>query len=323
MRLSMTFAVQAAILVLIAASICGQVPPSPPPGYQFSSDGASLHIPVEVIANGLVFVQGKVNDHPGWFIVDNRTQGFVVDRDYAGQVSLQGSTSAVTRGVGSDASQVRIVQNVQISLPGLELTHRNPLLIELKSLEPVLGHRVDGIIGSRLFDDFVVVVDYERHELSIYTPRQFRPSGNEKSFSVRVDQHGFQFIDATIALPGAAPVTGSFLIDGGANYCASIYKPFSDAHRIPPPTMKFLDEPGAAQPRDGRVERIDVGPCSIKDPPISFAQDREGLMATKEYAGLIGAEFLERFRYSTIPENESYSCRIGVTKTEQNTTRVA
>ena len=64
--------------------------------------------------------------------------------------------------------------------------------------------------------------------------------------------------------------------------------------------MKLLDEPGTStggttQSRDGRADRIDVGPYSIKNPPITFAQDVEGLMAAKDYAGLIGTEFLERF----------------------------
>jgi hypothetical protein len=105
----------AAIMVLIAAPVFGQVP-QPPPGFQFSSDGASLHIPVEVVADGLVFVQAKVNGSPGWFIVDNGTQGFVVDRAYAKQNSFESSGSAVTRGVGSDASQDGIVRDVVESI---------------------------------------------------------------------------------------------------------------------------------------------------------------------------------------------------------------
>ena len=295
MRFSMTLVVGVAIVALFVASALAQAFSQPRPSYQFSSDGSSLCVPVEVVADGLVLVDGKVNGHPGWFIVDNGTQGFVVDPDYARQSALRTTDSATTREVGSNASQAGIVRDVKISLPGLELTHRNLVLVELKSLEPAVGHQIDGIIGSRLFDDFVVVVEYERHCMSVYAPNRYRPSGRETAFSVRIDQHGFQYIDATIALPGAMPLSGSFLIDGGANYYANLYKPFSDAHQIPPSTMKLLYEPGTAQPRDGRAERIVVGSYSVKNPPITFAQDVEGLMASKDYAGLIGAEFLERF----------------------------
>jgi PDZ domain/Aspartyl protease len=295
MRLGESLTIGTVILTLFVTAARPQVSPSIPPSYQFSSDGSSRCVPVEVIADGLVFLQGKVNAHPGWFIVDNGTQGFVVDRDYARRIALQTSGNAVTRTVGSDTSRARIVRDVQISLPGLELTHRSLLVSELKSLEPVVGHEVDGILGSRLFDDFVVIVDYEHRCLSFYEPNRYRPSGKETIFPIRVDAHGFQYIDVVIALPGSLPVSGSFLIDGGANYYANLYKPFSDAHGIPPSTMKLLYEPGPAQPRDGRADRISVGSYAVKDPPITFGQDVEGLMAAKDYAGLIGAEFLERF----------------------------
>jgi hypothetical protein len=299
-RSSISVLFRAAITVLVATSVVGQVPSSPPPSYRFSSGGAALNIPVEVIASGLVFVRAKINNHSGWFILDNASQGFTVDRDYARQISLKSSGSTTARGGGSDAIETGIVRDVQINLPGLELTHRNLVAIELKPLEPIVGHEVDGIIGSRLFDDFVVVVDYEHRLVSVYLPKEFKPSGKEAALPVRVDRHGFPFIDATMALPGIEPVAGSFLIDGGANAYADIYKPFSDAHHIPPSTMKLLDEPGTSsggttQSRDGRADQISVGPYSIKNSPITFAEDTEGLMAATDYAGLVGAEFLERF----------------------------
>ncbi len=259
-----------------------------------------MNIPVELAANGLVFVRAEVNGHPGWFILDNATQGFSIDRDFARQIALQSSGSTATRGGGSNAITAGVVRDVQIGLPGIDLTHRNMLALELKPLESSVGHQIDGIIGSRLFDDFVVVVDYEHPRVSVYSPQEYQPSGEEAAVPVRVDEHGFQFLEATIALPGVSPVSGSFLIDGGANTYAEIYKPFCDTHHLPPPNMKLLDEPGTSTggttlSRDGRADLIRVGRYSIARPPITLALDTEGLMASKDYAGLIGSEFLERF----------------------------
>jgi PDZ domain-containing protein/aspartyl protease len=306
-----------AVLVAASASAFAQAPASPqqaPPSYRFSSGDATLSIPVELVANGLVFLQAKVNDHPGWFILDNASQGFLVDREYAHQISLQTSGNAMSRNDVSDAVQVGVVRDVQISLPGMDLTHRNLVVIDLKSLEPSIGHTVDGIIGSRLFDDFVVAVDYERRLLSIYLPDKYQPSAKETSVPVRLDEHGFQFIDATIALPDAEPIVANFLIDGGANSYVDLYKPFSDAHHLPPSAMKLLDDPGSSaggttQSRDGRAARITVGPFSIENPPVTFAQGTEGLMAAKDHAGLIGAQFLERF--NVVFDNRSK--RLGLT----------
>ena len=290
-----------ALLALWTTLAFGQSTSSPPPpSYRFTSGSAAKDTPVELVANGLVFVRAQVNDHAGWFILDNASQGFTVDRQFAQQSSLQSSGTAAARGGGANAIAAGVIRDVEITLPGLALTHRNLTAIDLKAIEPSVGHEVDGIIGSRLFDDFVVVVDYEHRMVSIYSPKDYKAPAGAKALPVRVDQHGFPYLDATIALPGIKPVSGTFLIDGGANTYADLYKPFCDAHAIPPAAMKLLDNPGTStggttESRDGRAEWIGVGPYSVKQPPITFAQDTEGLMAATDYDGLIGAEFLERF----------------------------
>ena len=288
------------LVVMVAASAFGQAPASPPPSYRFTSADEAVGIPVEVIADGLVLVQATVNGHPGWFILDNASQGFTVDREFGRRISLQNSGTATARGGGSDAIHADVIRDVEIGLPGLDLTHRVLIAIDLKGIEPSIGHTVDGIIGSRLFDDFVVEVDYARRRVSIYLPGRYKPPAGARPLPVRVDEHGFPFIDATIILPGIEPLAGSFLIDGGANTYADLYKPFSDAHHVPPANMKVLEEPGTSTggrtaSRDGRADRVDVGPYSVTNAPITFADDVEGLMAAKDYAGLIGAEVLERF----------------------------
>jgi len=272
---------------------CSAAQAAPPP-----AEAAS--IPVELASDGLVLVQASVNGHPGWFILDNATEGFLADREYAQRNSLRSGESASARGGGKNEIQAGIVRDVRIGLAGLELPHRDLVAIPLKSLEPALGHEIDGIIGSSLFDDSVVAIDYEHRVMTLSAPGSYRPPAGAVALPVAIDSHGFQYLDATLTLPGAAPVTARFLVDGGANTYADIYKPFADAHHLPPPSMKLLDEPGtstggATESRSGRATRIALGPFSVANPVVTFAQDTEGLMAAHDYAGLIGAEFLERF----------------------------
>ena len=88
---------RAVIALLAVTSAFGQAPSQPPPSYRFSSGGLALNIPVELVANGLVFVKAKVNGHAGCFILDNGSQGFTIDRDYASKIGLQTSGSARRR----------------------------------------------------------------------------------------------------------------------------------------------------------------------------------------------------------------------------------
>jgi hypothetical protein len=111
--------------VVLAACLTAQTA-APPPSYRFSADGAAPGIPVEVVVNGLVLMHAKVNDHPGWFIVDDAVQGFVADRDYTHRISLQESGKALTRGEAPNPSEAGIVRDVRITLPGLELYPPRP-----------------------------------------------------------------------------------------------------------------------------------------------------------------------------------------------------
>jgi Aspartyl protease len=273
---------------------------SPTPSFHFASASASENIPFESVANGLVLVSARVNHHAGWFILDNATEGWLADTDFAERSHLVGNERANTSGGGKNPIQGGIVRDVQINLPGLELTHRNLLVIPLKGIEPSVGHQVDGIIGSGLFNDFDVTIDYERRRVSISKLGRAQRSEGETAIPTTIDEHGFPYVDASIVFPGAASIHGRFLIDGGANTYADVYKPFADVHRIPTPAMKLLDEPGTGtggvtQSRRGRASRISIGPFSVDDPTVTFAQDTEGLLAASNYAGLIGTEFLERF----------------------------
>jgi hypothetical protein len=328
MRSFPAFALPVAFTILSSAfsfaQTPSQTPPQPSPSFEFSSAPTALRIPIDVVADGLVFVRASVNGHSGWFIVDNGTQGFMIDREFARQISLDNGTQTTASGGGANTIEAQVFHDVQIELPGFVLTHRNLAAIGLKTLEPATGHLVDGILGSRLFDDFVVTVDYEHRLLSIRDPEDFRPCAGETELPVRLDRHGFHYIDATIALPGAEPVTGNFLIDGGSNSFADLYKPFADAHHLPPPGMRLLNEPGTStggttQSSDGRAAAITVGPYSVTNVPVTFAQDVEGLMAASDYAGSIGAEFLERFKVTfdspgkriVLVPNRSYKSRAG------------
>ena len=86
---------------------------------------------------------------------------------------LQTSGNAPARGGGASAIDAGIIRDVQISLPGFDLTHRVLVAIDLRVLEPSIGHTVDGIIGSRLFDDFVVAVTFDRDWLSVCLPNHY------------------------------------------------------------------------------------------------------------------------------------------------------
>ena len=63
MRFLVALITRVPLPVLLAACLTAQTA-APPPSYRFSAKGAAPGIPVEVVANGLVLMHAKVNDHP-------------------------------------------------------------------------------------------------------------------------------------------------------------------------------------------------------------------------------------------------------------------
>jgi len=94
--------------------------------------------------------------------------------------------------------------------------------------------------------------------------------------------------------PGIEPLAGSFLIDGGAN----TYADFTSRSAMRTMSARKHEGAGGAgnqhggrtASRDGRADRWMSVPIRDKRPD-HFCDDVEGLMAAKDYAGLIGAEF--------------------------------
>jgi hypothetical protein len=121
---------------------------SPTPSFHFASASAAANIPFDSVANGLVLVSAEVNHHAGWFILDNAAQGFTLDRTFARRIDLQSGGSAVARTDTATTIETTIARDLGISLPGLDLIHRNFVVLDLKGIEPAVGHEVQGIIGS-------------------------------------------------------------------------------------------------------------------------------------------------------------------------------
>jgi hypothetical protein len=87
---------------VLATAAMAQTPrQQPPPSFEFSSGQSSLCIPAEVVADGLVLMQAAVNGHTGWFILDNASQGFTIDTEYARFNSLEFTDRTLARGGGA------------------------------------------------------------------------------------------------------------------------------------------------------------------------------------------------------------------------------
>jgi hypothetical protein len=249
-------------------------------------------VAVQITSNGQVFVPVQINgSRTLWFFLDTAAPTSA-DPSILRELKLRAEGGYRGSGTGSAAVELTRVSQVELAIGAYKL--RTPLFgTPVKPLEARLGRTVDGILGTELFAGKAVEIDYEHQRLRIGA----QPPRKAVALPITM-KHGFPHVMVTLDA-GAGPVTGTFLIDTGADTTFDIYKPFADAHSIKPAdgaaSGTGLGTGGASKILKTTARSVTVGPIRVDDLGVHLPQDTEGLLAAHDVAGLLGTLFLRRF----------------------------
>jgi hypothetical protein len=251
-----------------------------------------------VLCGNALFLGVRLNGiGPRWFVLDTGALSSVVDADAAREIGLDASGSSVTEGAGGHARS-SILQNVTFDIGEARLEGLHPAALDLRKLGETYGRRLDGIVGSELFRRFVVEIDYEQRELSLFEPATYTGRTGAASLPLQFfDEH--PYVRASVLLPGGSEIEGDFVIDSGSNFPLILLPSFIEAHGLrrdlPPMLMTFGRGVGGDVPLPvGRAQRLRLGGFTIERPVTSFPS--EGRFGRRGKAGNIGAAVLRRFR---------------------------
>jgi len=155
----------------------------------------------------------------------------------------------------------------------------------------------DGILGSGVFRQFVVEIDFRRKQLALYSPSNFTYRGGGVVIPFRF--HGTTpIISATIQGTNGAAIRGEFEVDSGCDSGLCLGYEFVRANKLLDETKTRAGEKfgvgGGAQTRSGHLHELQIGTLKIDRPQTDFFL--EGSPVHGELAGHIGAEVLKRFK---------------------------
>jgi Aspartyl protease len=252
---------------------------------------APVPVAVQITSRGQVFVPLRINGSRSlWFFLDTAAPTSA-DPSIFRELKLRAEGGYRGRGTGSASIELTRVPRVELAIGAYKL--RTPLFgTPVKQLEASLGRTIDGILGAELFAGKAVEIDYEHQRLRIGV----KPPRKAVALPITMKQ-GFPHVEVTLDA-GAGPVTGTFLIDTGADTTFDIYKPFADAHSIKPDDAApgtGLGTGGESKILKTTVRSVALGPIRIDDLGVYLPQDTEGLLAVQDVAGLLGTLFLQRF----------------------------
>jgi hypothetical protein len=270
-----------------------------------STDGSTpqpLRLPFKSVRD-MVYLRVSFNGSPlVWVNVDTGASHSVIDSTLATALGIVQTASGEASGIGrGESTTYGRVEDATIQVGAHILRRQSLLILSTDFIASQLGHETEGTLGSNLFENYVVRIDYLQRQVSLEDPASWKPdqSGEEIPIEVRANM---PFVRAGITLSDGREVTGTFLIDSGMIGAAvSLNDAFQAAHAkllssypaITPPPASAVG--GRFDYKITRIPVLRIGSFRFKDPITMLPARAAGIQADPSVAGLIRADVLSRF----------------------------
>ncbi len=224
-----------------------------------------------------------------WCELDSGGGGdlFFIDAEKAVALGLHAERVGQSAGVAQGQMAPDARTQVTVDLPGLHL-ERQELVIKPTPLGK------DGIVSLANFRSWVVELDYQTPAVRLHDSDGFRYDGPGQPIPLSFAATN-PLAEARLVLDGAGDqIAGRFVVDTGA--AASLLylsSTFVERTRLAERNLRWA--PDSMGLRAARIARFAVGPYAIEQAVVRRFPT-PGFGGTAEPDGMIGVEFLRRFR---------------------------
>ena len=281
------------VIIIHPSSIYAQEEFVPPPAKLLTT------FAFKQFSGGVVVLKAKLNDIPDSlnFILDTGSGGISLDSLTCVTYNLKVVPSDRTiRGIAG-IRQVNFTNNNTLHLPGLTVDSLNFHINDYEILSSVYGQHVDGIIGYSFFSRYIVKVNYDSNQISVYSQGSMKyPKGGHllKPLLVSLPIQTAKVRDA------GPETTARFYFDIGAGLCLLLSSDFvTDSLKFgPKKKMRNTQAEGVggkAYMKVTTVREFRIGPYRFRKVPVYVFDDEYNVTSYPYLGGLIGNDLLRRF----------------------------
>lgn len=255
------------------------------------------------LTDGLIYMQASLNgSSPLSVILDTGSSYTVIDESVSKMLGLDFRGEGTAYGPGQGSKQeFAFAGHATLMFAGAELDDQTVATLPLEWFSRELGRRVDGFLGSNIFQNYVVEIDYANQMLRFHDPASYSYSGSGEHFPIEFFWDNIPSVRAEVLTQDGTAIQGVFLVDSGATTAIWLSRAFSDTHPEFLSARETVEVPnvvtvgGEFSARVGRVPAVRLGKFLVSMPLVQFSQNTSGIFATPGLAGMIGAETLRRF----------------------------
>jgi hypothetical protein len=255
------------------------------------------------LADSLIYMQASLNGSPPlWMMLDTGSSVTVFDEPVSKTLGMRflGEGDAYGPGQGS-AQKLAFTNHATLSFAGAELGDQTVATLPLEWFSREVGRSTDGFLGSNIFRNYVVEIDYANQVLHLYDPAAYSYSGSGQRLPLQFMWDNIPSVQAEVMEQDGTAIAGIFLIDSGATTAIWLTRTFSEAHPEFLSAQETIEVPnviavgGELSTHLGRVPAIRLGGFVVSNPLTQFSENTSGIWATPDLAGIIGAQMLRRF----------------------------
>ncbi|GAB4019474.1 aspartyl protease family protein [Spirosoma koreense] len=275
-------------------------------GFFIAGNRSWARIPFQLHSN-LIIVPVRVNDSDTLhFILDTGVSNTIItDPDAFHKKPLLLSRKVKLNGAGEGNNlTASIAINNTLNLGGLRAAHHNLVILDedILKLSEYVGTPVHGIFGYEIFANFVVNVDFQRHEIMITKPDKYhyrKRHGDRYPITI---QDTKAYTDALSVFDGEKTTPLRVVLDTGAGHALLLDRSRSTpSMRIPEKNIRAQlgrGLNGVINGSLGRIQKIRFGRYELDNILASFPDSMAygmKLVNMPERQGNVGCEILRRF----------------------------
>lgn len=254
--------------------------------------------PFQELTGGVILVKVNVDDFKDSlnFIFDTGNTGLSIDSTTAKELDLNiVATNKVIRGIAGE-KPARFTYQHFIHFPGWSTGPYDMHISDYGLFEQVYGQRIDGIIGYSFFKQYIIKINYDKHQIECYAPgANVYPKGG---YFLPINLYKFPV--NMVQLEGRSAVDSKTIFDLGAGLNYLVSKQLLNEHPILPVPTQFY--PTQVEGFGGKkvidltvVKKMSIGKYMFKKVPIHVFEDESNILNYPNLGGILGTDLLRRF----------------------------
>jgi Aspartyl protease len=266
------------------------------------SEMSSAAIPFQ-LADSLIYIQASINgSHPLWMMLDTGSSVTVFDETVSKMLGIPFPDEGNVAGPGQGSVQkLAFAKHTTLMFAGEELGDQTVATLPLGWFSCEVGRNTDGFLGSNVFRNYVVEIDYANQVVRFHDPAGYSYSGTGQHLPLQFIWNDIPTVRAEVLTQDGTAINGVFLVDSGATTAIWLTKAFSEAHPEVLSAQDSVEVPkviavgGELSARVGHLQAIRLGGFVVSMPLTQFTQNTSGIFAAPDISGTIGAQMLRRF----------------------------